>query len=886
MKHHRHFIHILVCVLILFFGASLALALPWFADAQTQAAAAQHKTGLENAPEAATRYYVATTGDGTSPTLGWSTAFTNPQDALAAAVNPSEIWVAEGIYYPDEGIGQINNAVSSTFVLTDGVALFGGFDTGDSQLSERDWFNNLTILSGDIDKDDDTDINGVVTDTSNINGANSWHVVTAIGVSTTSKLDGFTITAGNANGTSPPNFYGGGFYCQSAGASSECVPSLENLAFIGNQADWGGGAMYNFKYSSPTLTNVIFSANSSNNGGAMYNFSDFFSTSNPHLTNVLFSGNYAAGDGGAMNNTGVYDGASNPIITNATFSGNYAGGHGGAIYNDGSTFGFSYPEMRNSVVWNNQDSSGTGTISATIYNNFAAITITHSLVQNLLPGGSWIGGSFIDGGANKDQDPLFIDNVDPAGAPTTDGNLRLTGSSPAVDAGDDAYISGVLTDLDGEDRIKDGDADGIADVDMGAYEAEGYYQLTVTKTGSGGGQVSSTPPGIDCGSTCEFLFLEDTIVTLEAIADSNSTFTGWGGVCSGNENCLVSMSGAISVTANFESNPLLSVYRGGNGDGTVTSSPKGITCGTHCSEIFPYGSKVQLFADPNSFSIFKGWSGACSGSGDCTVDMDSNKTVTAIFDLRPTPNKVYFPISLGEKTSKFYSFSGNVTYQGSPVHVGVNLYYWDGSRWSVYASTSTDGNGYYKFLNVPKLSGDQVYSVGFENIYHNDSWLLFWDCWDVTPAKYDPYNNVCNFDIENIYLYSPDPDASVSLPQDFLWVPRVTTSDNYVFYIGDPDDYDPIARTDFLGYVYGVNITNLPSGFFTHTEYGWWVDVVGPHGWGTSYYYRAVTFLNISSSSALEQNLLTQINTSDWSENRIGLLENFPHKPNFRDVKR
>ena len=62
--------------------------------------------------------------------LSWTTAYTNVQSALGVAVSGIEIWVAEGIYYPDEGLGQINDDITSTFVLTDGVALYGGFDPG------------------------------------------------------------------------------------------------------------------------------------------------------------------------------------------------------------------------------------------------------------------------------------------------------------------------------------------------------------------------------------------------------------------------------------------------------------------------------------------------------------------------------------------------------------------------------------------------------------------------------------------------------------------------------------------------------------------------------------------------------------------------------------
>jgi hypothetical protein len=118
----------------------------------------------------------------------------------------------------------------------------------------------------------------------------------------------------------------------------------------------------------------------------------------------------------------------------------------------------------------------------------------------------------------------------------------------------------VLTDLDGETRIKDGDGDGTATVDMGAYEAEGYYQLTVTKAGTGDGQVTSTPDGINCGYSCSEFFLENSSITLVASPDGNSTFTGWSGACSGFGNCMVTMDTPKSVTATIELKQQILVY--------------------------------------------------------------------------------------------------------------------------------------------------------------------------------------------------------------------------------------------------------------------------------------------------------------------------------------
>jgi tricorn protease-like protein len=75
----------------------------------------------------------------------------------------------------------------------------------------------------------------------------------------------------------------------------------------------------------------------------------------------------------------------------------------------------------------------------------------------------------------------------------------------------------------------------------------------------------------------------------------------------------------------------LTVTKQGSGAGSVKSRPAGIQCGTDCSETYSSGTVVTLRPTPAVGSAFAGWSGACSGTGTCTVTMDASKTVTATF---------------------------------------------------------------------------------------------------------------------------------------------------------------------------------------------------------------------------------------------------------------
>jgi uncharacterized repeat protein (TIGR02543 family) len=77
--------------------------------------------------------------------------------------------------------------------------------------------------------------------------------------------------------------------------------------------------------------------------------------------------------------------------------------------------------------------------------------------------------------------------------------------------------------------------------------------LTVNKTGSGSGTISSSPAGINCGSTCGASFASGASVTLTATPTGSSTFTGWSGACSGTSTtCTITMDTNKTVTANFD----------------------------------------------------------------------------------------------------------------------------------------------------------------------------------------------------------------------------------------------------------------------------------------------------------------------------------------------
>jgi len=284
--------------------------------------------------------YAAPTAQGSCDCSSWANACPL-QYALSQAISSDEIWVKAGVHYP--GANR-----TDTFTLKSGVALYGGFAGTETSRSQRNWQTHKTILSGDIDHND-TDLNGNgIIEPANgdaIAGSNAYHVVTGGGTDSSAVLDGFFITAGQANG-SDADGRGGGMF------NYENNPTLTNVTFSGNTASHSGGGMYN-TISSPKLENVTLSGNSASYGGGMLNYD-----SSPTLTNVTFSGNSAGYYGG-----GMFNYKNNPTLTNVTFSNNSASSRGGGMYNSSSS-----PTLTNVTFSGNSASDNSASYGGGMYN--------------------------------------------------------------------------------------------------------------------------------------------------------------------------------------------------------------------------------------------------------------------------------------------------------------------------------------------------------------------------------------------------------------------------------------------------------------------------------------------------------------------------------------
>ena len=167
--------------------------------------------------------------------------------------------------------------------------------------------------------------------------------------------------------------------------------------------------------------------------------------------------------------------------------------------------------------------------------------------------------------------------------------------------------------------------------------------LTVKKTGTGEGTVTSVPSRMDCGPACNEEtqeFEETRPVTLKANAETGSEFVAWTG-CESNPTpaeCVVTLTAAKTVEAEFKARTKLplAVKKTGKGKGTVTSAPSGINCGPACHEEthqFYEPDTVTLTETAEKLSQFVKWTGCESNPtpAECVVTMTAAKTVEAEF---------------------------------------------------------------------------------------------------------------------------------------------------------------------------------------------------------------------------------------------------------------
>lgn len=326
--------------------------------------------------------YVTPVGKNTNPAtaVSWATSTTDLQGAINASQAGDQVWVAGGTYKPG-GNANVNRSIS--FSMKNDVAIYGGFTSNETTLSQRPATNPVngqpssSTLSGEI---------GNLSNTSD----NSYHVVSNYtGLTRSALLDGFVITGGSTFGSAgggvfnsgvSPTFryclfyrnysddtYGGGAMFNSSFSGEVCNPLIVSCVFQSNSTIYGGGgAIYNLAYggiTSPVLNSCLFVDNSSTNnaGGAIYSVAYLNSHCNIQLTDCRFQKNSAYWGGAIYTISSSNQASYDLTLTRCFFVDNMATNSGGAVYGFTSNSSIA---VSNCVFHNNKALESGGAIYA------------------------------------------------------------------------------------------------------------------------------------------------------------------------------------------------------------------------------------------------------------------------------------------------------------------------------------------------------------------------------------------------------------------------------------------------------------------------------------------------------------------------------------------
>jgi hypothetical protein len=379
----------------------------------------------------ATIYFAKPTATGSGNGLSWANA-TTVANALNIAANGDEIWVMAGTHYPtmDENFSSSPaDGRNKTFFLKAGVKLYGGFAGTETAFNQRltnviGGGANATILSGDI---------GTINNATD----NSYHVVIIAGQSSTTTIDGFTISNGNANGSGAIaisgkpiyNSTGGGMIIEGIGTGTN--PTISNCIFSNNQCSDSGSGIYmssmNGNAANPVFNACVFTANATNR---VIRNSNFGTNNTVTYNNTIFYNNsttYIQNDVGGSTNTAtnnynncnfIHSTTSTIAISNVRNSATLVNNFLNCVFND-----LVYSTDNGTTVTNNN----TTTISNAANTAFGNI--------NNADGADNIWGTN-DDGLLQPCGGLLQDAGTSAGAPTTDirGNSRPKGTTADVGA--------------------------------------------------------------------------------------------------------------------------------------------------------------------------------------------------------------------------------------------------------------------------------------------------------------------------------------------------------------------------------------------------------------------------------------------------------------------
>ncbi len=449
--------------------------------------------------------YVTISGAGNQDGTSWANAY--PANSIQSAIDDmataggGQVWIASGTYYPTVPFdNDYTDVRKKSLNLKTDVEVYGGFSGNETSPGQRTDYGegglNETIISGDLGS-------------AGINADNSYYVVYVESGVNNARLDGLTVQDGNANAGSYND--GGGVY------TSYGDLTIYNCVIKNNHANDNGGGLY-IQSNCVVDSSIIHSNTSGAEGGGIYTlYWSFYTDPVPLIKNSLIYNNVSSSDGGGVyiktggdirncriiNNDASRGGgifaSYGGLMTNNLIANNESNFYGGGVFLDyGGTLANStivsneanYSSgvnrnrgsaiIQNCIIWNNDIlsyGSGTAFEYCAIEGGFSGSSAGSGII-NLDASNS---GS---GNANYPEfiSPVSFQGYNPSMTSTfLAADWRVSCHSAIIDTASAALVpAGIITDLAGNSRIIDGNNDGNAKPDLGAYEYTSNYSTSAS----------------------------------------------------------------------------------------------------------------------------------------------------------------------------------------------------------------------------------------------------------------------------------------------------------------------------------------------------------------------------------------------------------------------
>lgn len=217
--------------------------------------------------------------------------------------------------------------------------------------------------------------------------------------------------------------------------------------------------------------------------------------------------------------------------------------------------------------------------------------------------------------------------------------------------------------------------------------------------------------------------------------------------------------------------------------------------------------------------------------GSSVAAADSGSTETDAVFLPATLSGYYDGVEINPG-----GISGRVTVNGGAVEgIPIDLYYYDGNKWSIADSTETDESSYYRFRGVePLLPGEEYYASFGPN--ETDPNLLY-NWYGPIIDDYQEGDRVLggDFDLADVTLLSPESGFVGELPITFQWERRELNRESYKVVVIDLDE-NIFWPTFDLGDVDSFELKLLAPDMLFNKQYAWYVEVYsGPDSFGESF---------------------------------------------------